>query len=122
MALPRWTVNKRRITGMILAKKPGLAALASGATGAGSTTEEGSARGGSAAGAELGVRGLASGNSAVPNRLLSAALMLAAGPTAKRHVAKNKTRSERKRAIAETVKCVEIPYQRLPTGKAKAQF
>ena len=92
------------------------------ATGAGSTTGGISARGGAATGAELGVSGLTSGSSAAPMRLLSAALMLAAGPTAKRHVAKNKTRRERKRDITETVKCVEITYQRLPRWKAKEKF
>ena len=84
--LPRLKVKIRRIAGIIPEMTPGLAALVSGT-----------------ADAELGVSGLVSGNSAAPKRLLSAAIMLAAGPTARRHVAKSKTRSERKRDITETV-------------------
>jgi hypothetical protein len=96
----------RRIAGIIPAMTPGLEALVSVAVGAGATTGGISARGGAAAGFELGVRGLVSGKSAAPKRLLSAAIMLAAGPTARRHVAKSKTRSERKRDITETVNSV----------------
>lgn len=122
MLLRRLKVNRLLIAAMILAMMPGLAALVSSATGAGATTGGVSARSGAAAGAELGVGGLILGNSAASKRLLSAAIILAAGPTARRHVAISKTRRERKRDITETVKCVEITYQRLPRRKAKEKI
>ena len=113
-------VNRRRIAETILATKPGLAALDSGATGA--TTGENSARGGAAPGTGLGVSELISGKSAAPKRSLSAATSPAAGPTARRHVARNKKRRKLRQEMTMAVKLVQIPYQRLPELKAKAKL